>query len=283
MELVIQIISEATVSQSSYRSLVLVSRTMRNIVRLEFLKTLPIVLTRENQYESFLEFVQSDPEVGSSIQCIWMIPLDYDSIGLPELILTYCPNIVSLACQPQSLLSFLSSSSDAELTSCKELTLHDCLPSSWSTRRPNFLAFCSQIERLHLIGPFIATWTIPTFPNLLAVSISHGQKPINVLRFREVFQDSTKLEKIALTTDLENMKLRVLQAEVMAWNDKESVPEITLYSLPQDWTDVAVWLEGLYDMNFLEAVHQRVVRRTSSPLQRLVVWWHNIKGKPVAS
>ena len=296
MELVIAILNEATVSQSSYRSLVLTSRRMRDIVRREFLKTLPIVLSREDQYESFLEFVQSNPQIGSSIQYLWMIPLDYCSISLPELILNFCPNIISLACHPQSLLSFLSSSSDPQLKSCKQLALQDFLPSSWSTHRPNFVQFCGQIQHLHLIGPFIDGWTVPTFPNLLSVIISHGQQSVDVSRFGGIFHDSANLKAIALVTELENnMRLRSLQAGVETWNEKESTPQVTLHSLPQDWSDIEIWLEGLYDKNFLGALHHKVnkliilqsyiltlyqaPRKAPTPLQRFVSWWHGINEK----
>lgn len=248
VELLLRIFEiSATSSQSSYRSLVLTSRAIRELVRLESLPFLPIFLSKEAHFDSFLQFLESDSKVGPSIRYLWMIHLDYHCVNLPEQILTFCPNIVALACQPQSLLCFLSASTDAELPHCKELTLHDRVISSWESQSPNVIAFCNQIERLHLIGPFLNGWTIPSLPNLFTASVVYGEKPLEVARFREIFRDCTRLQRIALITELERKKLGFMHEQVKAWNTHTDVANIHLLSLPEDWTDMQMWLDGLYD------------------------------------
>lgn len=248
MEIVLRIVKISTSSsQSSYRSLVLTSRIMREVVRLECLPLVPVILTKAYQLCSFLKFISSSPEIALSIRFLSTILSDSKTNGHCVFILRQCTNIESLACDFYTLYNLCSDSTFHHLR-CTHLTLKG-RSIQWNQLLPtvNYRSFAKQLSSLHLIGPFTtrSQWTghrPPAFENLTSASFSYGRDE----KFdRQLFVDilrSPRLQRVAIVTALQDPQRARLSSTV-----KELGSRCRLVIRPRRWTENKMWIDGLHD------------------------------------
>ncbi|KAJ7596110.1 hypothetical protein C8J56DRAFT_924070 [Mycena floridula] len=244
VELVLRIVHIATCSsQAVYRSLVLVSRGMRDIVRLECLRSVPVTLTRQNQIAPFIRFV-SDPEIGASIRYLWLIVKQHPE---PAIILALCPNIESLACKPSVLIRHLQSK---PLPHCVQLTLHAQKLPTWQIDYPHLHAFSHQIRDLHLMGPVNECRT-QHFLNLQSFSISSSD--VTGLEIIEHLGSSFNTERIAFVVHSQQTARKLL--DVLTAADAASrmlkAKRLAVVQRPRRWTEMKLWIDRIQDNDLL--------------------------------
>ncbi|KAJ7600848.1 hypothetical protein C8J56DRAFT_19650 [Mycena floridula] len=257
LELVLEILKlSSSTSQSNYRSLVLTSRNMRDLVRIDCLQNVPVIIDSTTQILPFTNFIMSHPKVMTSIRYLWIIPVD-NSPNAPSLhkfssiIIQLCPNIISLACHPDSLLGSLSfASARRPLSLCSELTLAIDKPCpQQEPGNPQIASFCQLVERLHLIGPYAESgWQNMSqlrFPNLKYASVSVS---INLYfpyppAFSHVIPDSHNLERLKVITDLSGEAVGKLEASVI---QQEAIgkADISFEHRPPG-EEMTAWIDGL--------------------------------------
>ncbi|KAJ7043895.1 hypothetical protein C8F04DRAFT_1389332 [Mycena alexandri] len=253
VELVLRILTYATAcSQGTYRSLLLINKSMSNLIGTEkMLEGVSVILVSEEQLNAFEAYLEKRPEVIPQIHALWTIcPGSVQNIQrLCASIINTCTSIRALACHPTILLESVCRGSSFKHTHCVELTLIE-FHVTWSTfmnSSPNGSTFFHQIQRLHFIGALDhslwATWAvIPKLNNLTRVSIAMGsQKNITQALFAEVVK-SPKLKQVVITTRLHGEDQQNLSDTVQEIDHRFSV-----IHRRRRWKECNLWHEGLQD------------------------------------
>lgn len=248
IEIVLQIVSIcASSSQSSYRALVLTSRTLRDVVRLECIPLVPVTLTTVHQIHAFLDFIAASPELASCIRYLWIIPSDGTSYEGCRYIVNFCTNVESLACTSTTLFTTICGS--YRHTKCIHLTVKDwCIPWKYLQwiMEPN--PVFEQLHTLHLIGPFANSQKShhmpPAFTNLTSASFSYGHDDtVEPELYAEILR-SPRLQRIAIITTTHGSRRTRLAAKL-----QEMGPRFTLVARPRRWTEAKIWMYGFHDQD----------------------------------
>ncbi|KAE9410751.1 hypothetical protein BT96DRAFT_1011493 [Gymnopus androsaceus JB14] len=187
-------------SQATYRALLLTSKVIYNLIRVECIPFLPIVISRKSQVEPFMTWIKASPHLARRLKHLWLIPdsspTAFDDRTRIIFIIINCPNLVSLACGIRELVdwdilctairkdpSAAPIHFDLQLPlSLKHVTVMDNAPRILHQEQGDIF---SQIETLHVIGSrdtlvdFSAFCTTPgtKTPERTDFSIS-GTRPI---------------------------------------------------------------------------------------------------------
>lgn len=269
-ELVLRICVLSATSQAAYRNLELTCHVVRNLVREECLKDVPVVLQRREQVDAFLNFVTANPEVAGQIQYLWIMPADlsWRRSGAQAEIISKCTGLRSLACTTEVLLRLADV--PFSLPHCTDLTLHgqNVVVSydqpSWILRlgvpaqqRPDYWTkFFRQIQRLHLIGPFQSFLRFP-FPNVTHLSYSCGQgKDRRTEQYLVILTRSfPKLHQVAVITmkkvsDDIVQGLRAIHDRMAATRNGQGV-QVLMIHRPRRWTETKMWIDQVFDKDAL--------------------------------
>ncbi|KIK59404.1 hypothetical protein GYMLUDRAFT_44752 [Collybiopsis luxurians FD-317 M1] len=267
-ELLLEILCLAgSISQATYRALLLTSKRIHELVRLECIPFLPILIFKKKQLESFCSWLFHNEPIANRVRYLWIVPDTSPRFSTHNLHLTaacmgFCPNIVSLACGAQELLCWE-----------RNLASFVSLPPKWprfpighfrhpSLKHLTIMENCdwvpvgsrlfSQIETLHVIGCRSPEFTFPCqgsisyhYPNLLEATFSLPKKA-NVLRpDMQFLMRSPKLKRAAFVT---RQRLEPLVATL--FNDILNLTIGSRFALvhrPKRWTEMKMWQTKLAD------------------------------------
>ncbi|KAF5382294.1 hypothetical protein D9757_008464 [Collybiopsis confluens] len=276
-ELVLEILRLAgSLSQSTFRCLLLTSKRINQLVQLECIPLLPILITKEAQLLSFSSWLRSNQILANQVKYLWLAPdispsaLEY--IQMIIVCLALCPNVVSLACNSHDLVIWDLISSDPEfgarhsviggagqeqatttsLFSWKHLSLKHLTvleKHHWQPHRDSMLF--SQIQTLHVIG--CDSWS--TFPctmlhthsllNLrdLSFSVPRNLTP-NIVQGNLL--QSPNLKRIALVVQVQPSQNQLVNSFDPSMR-KLLGDRYTLFSRPRRWTETKMWKEKCFD------------------------------------
>jgi len=251
IELALRILLKAARDQSTYRSLVLTSHRVRNLIRFEALPDILYHLSRADQLPAFLHFLNAHPAplVADAIRFLWIIP---DHAGRVQQvcaqIIEKCTNLVSLACHYHVFKAFTSSTSDLLHKKCVDLTLMDLGAMNDFTHLVNVSPrreLVHSLDRLHVISSLDHhRWPTP-FPRLEKISrfsIAIGSSSVVKEPFFHELVRSPKLERVVVTTRSRGNFAAMLMNKVRQIDRRFSV----LYRRNR-WTELSQWKESAQD------------------------------------
>ncbi|KAJ7163322.1 hypothetical protein C8R46DRAFT_1102990 [Mycena filopes] len=262
LELILPILSYATgCSQGTYRSLLLTSKRISDLVRSEeMLSGVSVILSTPWQLESFAGLLKARPEAIPQIHDLWTI-LPFaskreirDAVPTTVSVIRLCTNVRSLACTSRVLYDIIHSSAPFEPTQlfeptqCVDLTL-DLDAYSYSLMNTASAAahpFLRQIHRLHLIGTLESSWggwgVLPTMDNLTHLSVATGSAThIEKRNLRKVVK-SPKLQQAVITT-----RLTGDEQEFLAGDVHDIDPRFSVLYRRRRWTEPKLWHERAQD------------------------------------
>jgi hypothetical protein len=238
VELVLRILTlSAGASQSTYRSLLLVSGQIHDLTRLECLPVVPVIISTWHQLTSFHALVTSQPEIASQVQYLWIAPHNTGFLAkkLGGAAINACRNIVCLGSSSVVLHASIDLSQSFHHTRCTELTI---------VGNMNFIPIhasqlYNQIKRIHFVG--LPRFAIPGLTSLTHLCIS-------VLRDCELVGKIITagahlwpgVQQIVIATRLRDDELAFLASALYEIDHRYCV----MYS-SQTWTDV--WTSGVRD------------------------------------
>jgi hypothetical protein len=252
VELALRIFSYATgISQGTYRSLLLTSKKIHNLIRIEMLSGVSVILIRESQLLAFDSYLSTRPEVIPHIRYLWTIcPGSVRRVArVCVSIINTCTNIRSLACHPHVLLESICRGQTFKHTRCVDLTMIE-FRVTWSSFMEGTASganFFHQLERLHFIGALDhslwATWAvIPKLNNLARASIALGShRNVNKTLFEQVVK-SPKLQQVVITTRLHGEDQQNLSDAAQEIDDRFSV-----IHRRRRWKESNLWHESLQE------------------------------------
>ncbi|KIK57154.1 hypothetical protein GYMLUDRAFT_46398 [Collybiopsis luxurians FD-317 M1] len=262
IEILLEILCFAgSLSQETYRALLLTSTTIHNLTRLECIPFLTILISKKNHLQPFYSWLLSDEALAHRVKYLWLAPdtspSKIDDVPLVVVCLCSCPNLVSLACSGAELAAWDSLSSNpksrAHITpsggffrhpSLKHLTVLEY--DQWRPHRNSSLF--AQIETLHVIGCRSRGTRFPCegllrriLPNLidLSFSVPHGVTPRVDLMARGDLILSPKLKRVAFIT-------RAKSGDSSTLSFDSSLRTLfghryTLFYRPKRWTEMKIW------------------------------------------
>lgn len=249
VELALKIIAYAvSISQGTYRALLLTDKTFSDCIRLEMLPRVPIMLTTKKQMDAFDAYLQKRPEVVPHIHALWTIVLGsiYPMKSVCAAIIRRCTSLRSLACHPAVLHEALQQDAPLAHTHCTDLTLFQF--TIWNAPQANiqFAHLLNQVRRLHLIGslessPF-ASHVLPKLASLQRISVATGTTlTLDAVAFGELLQ-SPNLEQVVVTTSLHGDKQQDLKLQA-----PEIDHRIAVLHRRRRWKEHNLWRDSLQD------------------------------------
>ncbi|KAF9465776.1 hypothetical protein BDZ94DRAFT_303681 [Collybia nuda] len=201
VELILEVLCLASASsQSTYKSLLLVSRQFYGIVQTNCLQAVPITLDGYEQLASFENFIRATPEVQDYVRFLWIMGHGLTCWGLIHSILELSTGIVSLSCTTRSLTSICSSLAFKH-TQCTDLTLVETWH-AWNDvlETPHGARLCAQVTRLRLHEGLS-----PEFPKQHFTALTHiafSSRPIQeyIERHLAALRPLRGLRQIVVTT-----------------------------------------------------------------------------------
>lgn len=270
-------------SQGTYRALLLTSKAIHQLVRVECIPFLPVVISTKSQVESFSCWLRLNPTLVTQVKHLWLVPdtspLDSNNHGTLAILLS-CPNLVSIACGIRDLQEwdeicimgreYPSQFSTVPLnynlrlpSSLKHITVLD--NASW---RHRFLVqlvgseLFAHIQTLHVVGCRSPQAEFPSsvllqqkFTNLVEASFSfpRGALPNFESLASSRFVQSPKLKKVAFITRTKpGPKSRMISSEVLS----SLGPRFTLRFRPKRWTETKMWKERITDVRCIWKLRQ---------------------------
>jgi len=193
-ELRLSIISYACTSQSSYRTLLLVSRNFHDLVQPGYLPRVPVRLNQRSA-RPFYDFIVEQGLAGY-IRYLWINGI---STTCSQIVVA-CPNLIALACSKSILYSVCeppSITNSFTHSKLQELTVFDQCDWSFLKSLPHGASLCHQITHLRLHDLSSMGLAAPDlFPSLTHFSCTMVWPSLTlgeVLKFH-------RLEHIVLTT-----------------------------------------------------------------------------------
>lgn len=242
LELVLEILFLASaVSQSNYRSLLLVSRHFRRIVQTNCLRVVPITLDGYGQLQSFEKLIRTIPETQECVRFLWIMGHGLTCWGLIRSILKLSTSIVSLSCTSRSLVSICDSLT-FQHTQCTDVTLVETWH-AWNDvlETPHGARLCSQITHLRMHEGLS-----PEFPKQHFTALTHiafSSRPIQGYVERH----------LAVLRPLRNLRLVVITT--FWWRDEAPGGEVSklldldgrlsILHCRKNWTELLAWQAGV--------------------------------------
>lgn len=217
-------------SQREYATLLLVSRTLRDICRLTCLPVISVVLETPEKAAQFAEYLTADEDVAPLVRRLWIVE------GYPGVV-SKCTNLVALACEGLDLL---------QITSCDtfqhrhlvDLTFMGSWRSwvqFWQSKHAQVL--CGQLEKLWLLDYLtiqgmkvhwlsalkeLIYWSM----ELLGAGVQQFKKELRLL---DVLPELRKLTLIMLSPShsvfSQVQEIGDPRLEVVSWGERNEVTE----------------------------------------------------------
>jgi len=224
-------------SISTYRSLLCVSRQMRDLSYRACLPVIPVTLTTSKQWSSFYNFISAHPELARLVRSLWAVPFHEQESSVCPAIIHACTHVTSLACNVGVLKTCIAGCSS--FNHCRRLTvLMSSVGLDSLLENPNGSRFMEQLTHLRVITQGL----LPTrmrLRNLTNLSLVH---------YRPEPLHSTAVAQSALMDTAVYPSLRTViltrptygHDRPIATVDHSDSRLVTLY-VPEIWSEMEIW------------------------------------------
>ncbi|KAG6839693.1 hypothetical protein C0991_012510 [Blastosporella zonata] len=237
VELLLEILSYTTTSAAVYRSLLLVSKPLNSLVKLNCLREVPVVLEGSAKLRSFDRFLSSTSKAHTYVRYLWIQGDGLKSWGLVDSIVTACSGVVSLSCTSRTLASLCASPAFSH-RDCHELALIEPAH-EWRSiiETTHGSQFCMKITHLRLQEGINPDFPKQYFTSLSHLAFSYGPFEDYLKRYSERLSGFCSLQLIVATT--------------VAWRDGTPDPSTTqlmerdkrlaILQCRENWTELDAW------------------------------------------
>lgn len=252
-------------SQSTYHTLLFVSREMQDLTHRAGLPEIPVMLRATHQLTSFHNLIETRPHLTCLVRHLWIIlalSVEEETTTCANVI-NACTEVRSLACSDRVLKASIAQALILSHTQCTSLTV-GMGTVSWEhlLETPSGQEFLNQLTHLRVTGRYNCPKTL-RFKNLTHLSFPSNPRVSD----RGV---SNQVSRLGLSNDSIYPVLRHivitkinsrLHANKVDWNEN-----VIMLTVPEEWNERLLWRDATRGKNIWDRALKAIPKRECTVL-----------------